>query len=230
MESASIQYLVERRCKLSQVGGLLDSKGYGLATRKGTPYKELLDNAILQLLEGGTLHRLKVRWWKQKRGGGACDAKGGGGGVKPLGLANVAGVFLVTMIGCAIASVFAFLEFLYGTKQSAKDCGVTWAEEMRTELQFIFQCHGNTRELRGSDSSTSSSSQLSMEVPTYSRRRSSQGQADLLYKNRFSMVESPNSKKSESSHKSTESKSTKLGSEDDCEANSGASNHNPFQA
>jgi len=234
MESASIQYLVERRCKLSQVGGLLDSKGYGIATRKGTPYKELLDNAILQLLEGGTLHRLKVRWWKQKRGGGACDAKGGGGGVKPLGLANVAGVFLVTMIGCAIASVFAFLEFLYGTKQSAKDCGVTWAEEMRTELQFIFQCHGNTRELRGSDSdsssSNSSSSQLSMEVPTYSRRRSSQGQADLLYKNRFSMVESPNSKKSESSHKSTESKSTKLGSEDDCEANSGASNHNPFQA
>ena len=68
--------------------------------------------------------------------------------MKPLGLANVAGVFLVTMIGCAIASVFAFLEFLYGTNQSAKDCGVTWAEEMRTELQFIFQCHGNTREVR----------------------------------------------------------------------------------
>ena len=163
MESASIQYLVERRCKLSQVkicspdtilisapqvGGLLDSKGYGIATRQGTPYKTLLDNAILKLLEGGALHRLKVRWWKQKRGGGACDAKGGGGGVSPLGLANVAGVFLVTMIGCAIASVFAFLEFLYGTKQSAKDCGVSWAEEMRTELKFIFQCHGNTREVR----------------------------------------------------------------------------------
>ena len=131
-----------------QVGGLLDSKGYGIATRQGTPYKTLLDNAILKLLEGGTLHRLKVRWRKQKRGGGACDAKGGGGGVSPLGLANVAGVFLVTMIGCAVASVFAFLEFLYGTKQSAKDCGVTWAEEMRTELKFIFQCHGNTREVR----------------------------------------------------------------------------------
>jgi hypothetical protein len=26
-------------------------------------------------MEGGTLHRLRVKWWKQKRGGGACDAK-----------------------------------------------------------------------------------------------------------------------------------------------------------
>ena len=71
-----------------QVGGLLDSKGYGIATRKGTPYKALLDQAILKLMEGGTLHRLKVKWWKQKRGGGACSAKGTAG-VKPLGLANV---------------------------------------------------------------------------------------------------------------------------------------------
>merc|ERR1712106_481045 len=101
MESASIQYLVERRCKLSQVGGLLDSKGYGIATRQGTPYKTLLDNAILKLMEGGTLHKLRIKWWKQKRGGGACQSKGGGGGVSPLGLSSVAGVFLVTMIGCA---------------------------------------------------------------------------------------------------------------------------------
>ena len=105
----------------------------------------MLDNAILKLMEGGNLHRLKVRWWKQKRGGGACDAKGGGGGVSPLGLANVAGVFLVTMFGCAIAGVFALLEFLYGTKQSAKESNVSWAEEMRTEMRFILQCYGNTR-------------------------------------------------------------------------------------
>ena len=60
---------------LLQVGGLLDSKGYGIATRPGTPFKPLLDQAILKLMEGGTLHRLRVKWWKQKRGGGACDAK-----------------------------------------------------------------------------------------------------------------------------------------------------------
>ena len=63
----------------------------------------------------------------------------GGGGVNPLGLGNVAGVFLVTMLGCSIAAVFAVLEFLYGTSQSAKDAGVSWLEEMTSELKFIFQ-------------------------------------------------------------------------------------------
>lgn len=31
MESTSIEYVVERNCDLTQVGGLLDSKGYGIA-------------------------------------------------------------------------------------------------------------------------------------------------------------------------------------------------------
>jgi ionotropic kainate glutamate receptor 2 len=31
MESTSIEYVIERNCELTQVGGLLDSKGYGLA-------------------------------------------------------------------------------------------------------------------------------------------------------------------------------------------------------
>lgn len=35
MESTSIQYLVERHCELAQIGGLLDSKGYGIATPSG---------------------------------------------------------------------------------------------------------------------------------------------------------------------------------------------------
>lgn len=31
MESTSIEYVIERNCDLTQVGGLLDSKGYGIA-------------------------------------------------------------------------------------------------------------------------------------------------------------------------------------------------------
>lgn len=34
MESTSISYEAQRKCELSQVGGLLDSKGYGIAMRK----------------------------------------------------------------------------------------------------------------------------------------------------------------------------------------------------
>ena len=31
MESTTIEYITERKCGLTQIGGLLDSKGYGVA-------------------------------------------------------------------------------------------------------------------------------------------------------------------------------------------------------
>lgn len=34
MESTSIEYLTERNCDVSEVGGLLDDKGYGIAMKK----------------------------------------------------------------------------------------------------------------------------------------------------------------------------------------------------
>jgi len=35
MESTMLDYEVQRDCNLTQIGGLLDSKGYGIATPKG---------------------------------------------------------------------------------------------------------------------------------------------------------------------------------------------------
>ncbi|KAG1653685.1 Glutamate receptor ionotropic, kainate 2 [Nymphon striatum] len=35
MESTSIEYVTQRTCNLTQIGGLLDSKGYGIATQQG---------------------------------------------------------------------------------------------------------------------------------------------------------------------------------------------------
>lgn len=34
MESTSIEYVIERECNLTQIGGQLDNKFYGIATRK----------------------------------------------------------------------------------------------------------------------------------------------------------------------------------------------------
>lgn len=34
MESSSIEYIQERECNLTQIGGLLDQKGYGIAMKK----------------------------------------------------------------------------------------------------------------------------------------------------------------------------------------------------
>lgn len=34
MESSSIKYITERYCNVTQIGGLLDAKGYGIAMKK----------------------------------------------------------------------------------------------------------------------------------------------------------------------------------------------------
>ena len=41
MEGASIEYIVERNCNLTQIGGLLDTKGYGIALRKSKYHHHL---------------------------------------------------------------------------------------------------------------------------------------------------------------------------------------------
>ena len=44
-------------------------QGYGIAMSLST-FKPLIDSAILHVQESGALHKLNVKWWKQKRGGG----------------------------------------------------------------------------------------------------------------------------------------------------------------
>lgn len=122
MESASIEYIVERNCNLTQIGSLLDSKGYGIATKKDSIYRTPLSQAILQLQESGVLHTLKDRWWKQKRGGGACaDDSKKGSAVNELNLGNVGGVFVVLLGGLAFSMFMAICEFMWRARKLAPD-------------------------------------------------------------------------------------------------------------
>ncbi|XP_011503994.1 PREDICTED: glutamate receptor ionotropic, kainate 2-like, partial [Ceratosolen solmsi marchali] len=75
MESTSIEYVIERNCELTQIGGLLDSKGYGIAMPPNSPYRTAISGAILKLQEEGKLHILKTKWWKEKHGGGSCRVR-----------------------------------------------------------------------------------------------------------------------------------------------------------
>lgn len=38
MESTSIEYITQRNCNLMQIGGLIDSKGFGIGTPMGECY------------------------------------------------------------------------------------------------------------------------------------------------------------------------------------------------
>lgn len=49
MESTSIEYISQRNCNLTQVGGLIDSKGYGVGTPIGKElqtHKRLIKHSI----------------------------------------------------------------------------------------------------------------------------------------------------------------------------------------
>ena len=145
MESAAIEYIVERNCNLTQVGSNLDSKGYGIATRKDSIYRTTLSRAILELQERGVLQTLKDRWWKQRRGGGACASEGkGGGGVNELSLDNVGGVFVVLIGGLIISIATAVLEFLWRSRKNAPDRS-SLCSEMTSDIKFALSCQSSTK-------------------------------------------------------------------------------------
>lgn len=68
MESVPMEYQTVRKCKLMQVGELLDSKGYGIALPLDSPYRKHFSAQILKLQESGTLSQLKEDWWKAEKG------------------------------------------------------------------------------------------------------------------------------------------------------------------
>ncbi len=60
MEAAAIEYHVERVCDLKQLGGLLDSKGYGVALPKGESLLTLLSCSLLESVSWKTRHFEKI--------------------------------------------------------------------------------------------------------------------------------------------------------------------------
>lgn len=142
MESSSIEYVVERDCNLTQIGGLLDSKGYGIATPPGSPVRSVLSSAIIKLQERGELEILKRRWWKVK-GGEACPVESAASSTSEMGLSNVGGVFLALIFGCAGALATVTFEFLWKVKKIPYgERDYIWIELWK-ELKLVLSCKGS---------------------------------------------------------------------------------------
>ncbi|XP_052755261.1 glutamate receptor ionotropic, kainate 2 isoform X4 [Galleria mellonella] len=146
MESTTIEYVVERNCDLTQVGGMLDSKGYGIAMPPNSPYRTAISGAVLKLQEEGKLHILKTKWWKEKRGGGSCrdETSKSSSTANELGLANVGGVFVVLMGGMGVACVIAVCEFVWKSRKVAVDERASLCSEMASELRSALKCPSGT--------------------------------------------------------------------------------------
>lgn len=148
MESTSIQYITERDCEVAQVGELLDTKGYGIAMRKDSSYRNQLSSAVLKLQESGKLAKMKNRWWKEERGGGRCADNVSSGNPSPLNLLNVGGVFVVLLGGLVLSCFVALYELLCKVHETSRREKVPFLEELMAEFRFIARCHGSTKPIR----------------------------------------------------------------------------------
>jgi len=143
MESTMLDYVVQRDCNLTQIGGLLDSKGYGIATPKGSKWRDPLSLAILELQEKGTIQMLYNKWWKNT--GDVCTRqdKSKDSKAHPLSVQNIGGVFVVLLCGLALAIMVAILEFCWNSRKNAMNDRQSLCSEMAEELRFAMRCHGS---------------------------------------------------------------------------------------
>uniref|UniRef100_A0A8D0AEE4 Glutamate receptor n=1 Tax=Sander lucioperca TaxID=283035 RepID=A0A8D0AEE4_SANLU len=114
MESTTIDYITRRNCNLTQVGGIIDSKGYGIGTPLGSPYRDKITIAILSILEDGRLHMLKEKWWS---GSSCLDEERHETG--PMGIQNLGGIFIVLASGLVLSVFVAIAEFIYKLRKTA---------------------------------------------------------------------------------------------------------------
>ncbi|XP_042204502.1 glutamate receptor ionotropic, kainate 2-like isoform X3 [Homarus americanus] len=143
MESSMLDYYVQRNCNLTQIGGLLDSKSYGIATPMGSPWRDKISLAILELQEKGVIQVLYNRWWKNT--GTTCNREDSNKESKAsaLGVDNIGGVFVVLLCGLAFAVLIAILEFCWNAKRNAQMDRQSLCAEMAEELCFAMRCRGS---------------------------------------------------------------------------------------
>ncbi|XP_026229057.1 glutamate receptor ionotropic, kainate 5 isoform X2 [Anabas testudineus] len=140
MESTMNEYHRGLNCNLTQIGGLLDTKGYGIGMPLGSPFRDEITLAILQLQENNRLEILKRRWWE----GGQCP-KEEDHRAKGLGMENIGGIFVVLICGLIIAVFVAIMEFVWSTRRSAETDEVSVCQEMITEFRNAVSCKKSSR-------------------------------------------------------------------------------------
>ncbi|KAL0853117.1 hypothetical protein ABMA27_012883 [Loxostege sticticalis] len=143
MESTMLDHRVQRDCNLTQIGGLLDSKGYGIATWKGSPWRDKISLAILELQEKGVIQILYDKWWKNT--GDVCNRDGKDSKANPLGVQNIGGVFVTLLCGLALAIMVAILEFCWNTRKNASQGRQSLCSEMGQELRTAMRGGSSTR-------------------------------------------------------------------------------------
>ncbi|XP_055955911.1 ionotropic receptor 25a isoform X2 [Patella vulgata] len=100
------KYATLTQCELWEVGEEFSRKPYALAVQEGSPLRSELSNVILQLINQRELEAFKTKWW-QKDELDCPDIEDESDGIS---IKNIGGVFLVIVIGSALALITLAIE------------------------------------------------------------------------------------------------------------------------
>ncbi|KAI8504902.1 Glutamate receptor ionotropic, delta-1 [Branchiostoma belcheri] len=112
-EYPALEYEVrhDEGCQLMMVGNPFMTRGYGIATKRGSSLSKTLSVGILRLQEKGKITQLREKWWNNR--GCSLFGRPPKTGAEGLGLDTFFGVFVVLIAGAVLACLVSVLEILY---------------------------------------------------------------------------------------------------------------------
>ncbi|XP_031338058.1 ionotropic receptor 25a-like [Photinus pyralis] len=110
-DATDIKYLELTTCDLQKVGDEFSRKPYALAVQQGSHLKDILNTAILDLLNKGEMRRLSQKWWKDNPYAVECDKEEDQ--TEGISVKNIGGVFIVIFVGICFAFSTLIFEYWY---------------------------------------------------------------------------------------------------------------------
>ncbi|OXA46486.1 glutamate receptor ionotropic, kainate 2 [Folsomia candida] len=152
MESTTIEYVTRENCNLTQIGGQIDSKDYGIALPIGSPWRDKIGLAILEMQELGVIQQERNKWWGSYITSDPdqdyycnVDYKKQDTKASALGVDNIGGIFVVLVVGLVIAIAVAICEFCWNARINASSDHVGLCSAMADEARFACRCRGPRR-------------------------------------------------------------------------------------
>uniref|UniRef100_A0A3Q3F5L5 Glutamate receptor n=1 Tax=Labrus bergylta TaxID=56723 RepID=A0A3Q3F5L5_9LABR len=148
MESTMNEYHRGLNCNLTKIGGLLDTKGYGI----GMPLGNHSDESHTNIFTGYNVLRISQvgkKPFEPCRCASAYDVclylSPVASPPPGLGMENIGGIFVVLICGLIIAVFVAIMEFVWSTRRSAETDEVSVCREMITEFRNAVSCKKSSR-------------------------------------------------------------------------------------
>ncbi|XP_031634040.1 ionotropic receptor 25a-like [Contarinia nasturtii] len=105
-DATDIHYIEKLSCEFKIVGNQFSQKSYGIAVQRGSPLKGDIDAALLRLLNGRFMEKLKEEWVLKKIKCPKVEDQQDG-----IAISNIGGVFIVILMGIVLAIFTLIFEY-----------------------------------------------------------------------------------------------------------------------